>query len=192
MAKKKLRSKKFVKRTAKKAVKTKAKKAVRLKTRLSSTRNIGRKIKSLALKTQKTVSGQLFSQTEALKTRLSAYGIGVDDVKAGAKHLEQVLKDIRGREFLKQPGVQALVERVTRKNVEKSNLEAQKMAEKVPRKKRLSSKQKEKLNRQFSALSEQTAQAMGSTVVQAIMKKVEEVRRSISAPLRESGRRKIR
>jgi hypothetical protein len=192
MAKKKKTLKKTTKKTLKKASKAKAKKASKPSGRIASPRNIGRKIKNLALQTQKTVSGQLYTQTEALKTRLSAYGIGVDDVKAGAKHLEQVLKDIRGREFLKQPGVQNLVERVTRKNVEKANLEAQKMAEKVPRKKRLSSKQKEKQNRQFNALSEQTAQAMGSTVVQAIMKRVEEVRRTISAPLSASGRRKIK
>lgn len=172
----KVKSKSKVKKTKKSTLKVRGK-------RLASPRNIGRKIKSLALQTQKSVSGQLYSQTEALRTKLSSYGIGVDDVKAGAKHLEQVLKDIRGRDFLKQPSVQALVERVTRKNVEKSNLEAQKMAEQVPRKK-LTKKQKEKLNRQFNALSEQSAQAMGSTVVQAIMKRVEEVRRTMS------GRRK--
>lgn len=142
--------------------------------------NLRNRIKDLALQTQKSVQGQFMSQTDALKTKLSSYGIAVDDMKATAKHLEQVLKDLRGREFMKQPGVQALMDRVTKKNVEKANLEAQKLAQKVPRKKKLSIKEKNKQEKLFTALSQSKAEQLGHTVVQAIMKRVEEVRKSLS------------
>ncbi len=151
--------------------------------------NLKSKIRDLAAQTQKTVQGQLATQTEALRTKLSAYGIGVDDVKATAKHLEQVLKDLRGRDFLKQPGIQSLVERVTKKNIERANHEAQKMAERIPRKK-MNSKQKQKQDKLFGAFSERTSQHLGGTVVQAIIKRVEEVRKSLTGSAQGIRRKK--
>jgi len=178
------------KRTKKPVKKVKASSAKK-----KSKNNLRNKIKGLALQTQKTVQDSIYSQTEALKSKLNAYGIGVDDVKATAKHLEQVLKDLRNSDFLKQPGVQILVERVNRRNVEKSNVEAQRMAQKFPRKKNLSKKQKAKLDRQFNVISERAGQQLGNTVVQAIMKRVEEVRQSFSrkSPASaEASRRKVK
>lgn len=171
-----------------------------LKTK-EATKGFGSKIKGLARKTQKSVRGQISGRTEALKLKLSGYGIGVDDVRATAKHLEQVLKDLRSREFLKQPGIQTLVERVNRKNVESSNFEAQKMAAKIPRsgdvqkhmkatkqKKNISKNDREQ-DKKLRELSRQSNKQLAQTVVQAIMRRVDEVRRSLTGSA-ESLRRK--
>lgn len=164
----------------------------RLKSRAPSkgtSDRLAKKIRELATKTQRRVKGELTSKSEALsdalKEKLSAYGIGVDDVRAKAKLLEKVLQDIKGREFLKQPGIQSLVEKVNRRSIEKSNFEAQRMAEKLPRTKKLQRRQKQNRQKQLYAFLKSAEMRINEGVVQSVIKRVEDVKRALA-----EGRRK--
>src|SRR5437868_7040427 len=54
-----------------------------------------------------------------LQEMLSSYGIGVDDVKAKASQLENVLRELKSREFMNAPAIQKLMSRVRKKKAVK-------------------------------------------------------------------------
>jgi len=119
---------------------------------------------------------------KSLRDRLYDYGIAVDDAKTVAwKQVDQIVNDLKSSEFLSNPSVQELVDRVSpmRLKAFTAKSTSQKKAPKKKTTKKIVVEADEKI------LLKDNLQQMGYDIVKSVLKTVERVKSNLPSSIKK-------